>query len=268
MGFKDRIRAVILDWDETITEADTMSILSQATNDPGRWPEFVDAYMADLERHERDYGERRTLDDQFGFLGSLGPIETASVRRIEAAGVFQGVTHENLQKAASSVRIRDGFERFCQRLGPNVCKEILSVNWSTEFIRFGLPQATAPETWKITANALSFDEQGKGTGSVSKDKQNGIRTAMDKLKYFKHRMSQLHENTDDLVVYIGDSNTDLPCLLEADIGIIFGNNKSLAATCEKYSIGVVSLDHLKRDNSFQKTDRQLYRVSKWDEVVF
>lgn len=265
---KDRIKAVILDWDETITEADTMSILSRATNDPKRWPEFVDAYMNDLERHEETYGQRKTLDDQFSFLGSLGPVEKASVQRIEAAGVFQGVTHTDLEKAAEHVRIRDGFEAFCRRLDNDVCKEILSVNWSTEFIRLALPATTHPETWQITANSLGFDEQGKGTGSVSKDKEGGIRTGMDKLLYLKRRMSELHRIKDDLVVYIGDSNTDLPCLLEADLGIVFGNNESLASTCKKYAINILPFSHLYESNSYTKFDGRLYRITHWDELRF
>ncbi|KAG0212494.1 hypothetical protein BGX28_006261 [Mortierella sp. GBA30] len=41
--------------------------------------------------------------------------------------------------------------------------------------------------------------------------------------------------------YVGDSSTDLGCLVEADVGIIVGQSKSLLADCERTSVQVVDL---------------------------
>jgi cation transport ATPase len=41
-----------------------------------------------------------------------------------------------------------------------------------------------------------------------------------------------------ITVYVGDSDTDLPCLLQADVGIIIGNGVSLIETCKRVGIRV------------------------------
>lgn len=264
---KQKIKAVVLDWDETITETDTMAIISRVTTEPTRWPEFVDAYMSDLQKHQDTYGEVNSLSEFFEFLGSLSSVEICSVRRIESAGVFKGVTHDDLRETAKTVAIRDGFPAFYERLGSNVSKEVLSVNWSQEFILYGLPVNCKPEEWKITANSLVFDDDARCTGAVSKDKDGGIRTALDKLRYLQTRISETRK-MEGLLVYVGDSNTDLPCLLEADLGIVFGRNQSLMDNCEKYGITTLPFRDLNMAKPYVRQDRRLYRILSWDELKF
>ncbi|CAJ0842106.1 12641_t:CDS:2, partial [Entrophospora sp. SA101] len=59
-----------------------------------------------------------------------------------------------------------------------------------------------------------------------------VLSAIDKLKIFNNL--EIPKNT--LSAYIGDSETDLPCL--SNIGIIMGNNRSLTKTCEKFGIEI------------------------------
>ncbi|KAG0317646.1 hypothetical protein BG000_004459 [Podila horticola] len=47
--------------------------------------------------------------------------------------------------------------------------------------------------------------------------------------------------TDTKWAYLGDSSTDLGCLVEADVGIIVGTSKSLLAECERSGIEVIDL---------------------------
>lgn len=269
-AMRDQIAAVVVDWDETITEEDTMAILSHATKDPARWPEFVDAYMADLEEQERAFGERETLAAHFEFLGSLGPVEMKSVRRIEQSGVFRGITHGAIRDAADRVVLRDGFETFCENLASGIMREILSVNWSDEFIRHALDGKVEVSLWTITANHIYFGEDGSATGKVSKDQEGGLRTGLDKLGHLERRKASVRETQggDKLLVYIGDSNTDLPCLLEADIGIVFGNNTSLQKNLDKYGIEVRPWTKVDRTVPYVKTDRTLFRVTAWTQVFF
>ncbi|KAF9196444.1 hypothetical protein BGZ49_002817, partial [Haplosporangium sp. Z 27] len=42
--------------------------------------------------------------------------------------------------------------------------------------------------------------------------------------------------------YLGDSSTDLGCLVEADVGIIIGKSKSLITECEQSGIRVIDMD--------------------------
>ncbi|KAF9202583.1 hypothetical protein CPC16_003214 [Podila verticillata] len=47
--------------------------------------------------------------------------------------------------------------------------------------------------------------------------------------------------TDTKWAYLGDSSTDLGCLVEADVGIIVGTSKSLLAECERSGVKVIDL---------------------------
>lgn len=262
-----RVKLIIFDWDETISESDTMSILARAVEDSAKWQTFVDQYVSDLEQQESIFGDRTSLEEQYKFLGSLSSVELASVKRIEVAKYFQGLTLSAVERAARNVKIRSGFAQFCRRLPIHVSRQILSVNWSQEFIKSGLSIAVDTQDWQITANRLDFDDENVCTGSVSKDKEGGIRTALDKLKHLQIEMHEIHK-ADGLLVYIGDSNTDLPSLLEADLGIIIGGNSSLQANCEKYGIQVLPLICLNRNVPYEKCPNKLFRAMEWDEVVF
>lgn len=54
-----------------------------------------------------------------------------------------------------------------------------------------------------------------------------IRISLISLSFFSFRL---------LTVYVGDSNTDLPCLLAANVGIIIGESKSLIQTVERLDL--------------------------------
>lgn len=83
-------------------------------------------------------------------------------------------------------------------------------------------------------------KDGKGTGMLTKSDEEGICTGSDKLWEMKKIIEQRGLSEDIITVYIGDSNTDLPCLLHADIGIIVGDGKSVIETCERVGVKVES----------------------------
>ncbi len=77
-----------------------------------------------------------------------------------------------------------------------------------------------------------------------------------------------------MIVYVGDSSTDLAALLEADIGIIMGSSSSTVLIAEKWGIQISPLQ--KRDKSnFQnmivggeknKDKKLLWQVESWQEI--
>lgn len=254
---------IVLDWDETFTRRDTMEVLARCTNDPSRWPSFVAAYTDDLAAHERAFCERVTMEDEVRYLASLDVVERRSVDRIERAGVFRGVRLEDLQRRAKEeIELRDGFHDFCERT-KEVTKEILSVNWSSQMIRAALPDTCMI---KVTANEICFDADGGAAGGrVTKNMEGAIRTASDKVRVLNERMKSIHDRN-QLVAYFGDSTTDLPCLLGADLGVIIGDNQSLRETCKKYNIRVISIHQLDTRN-YVKQELCLYRAGHWSEVI-
>ncbi|KAF9354484.1 hypothetical protein BGX34_010986 [Mortierella sp. NVP85] len=156
---------------------------------------------------------------------------------------------------------------------------IVSVNWSEDLIRgamdqiFGSEEATErylPDS-NLTSSNLEFKEEGHemlarrmktaNCNVRSKDKESDAGTAehlsngevkvrcltgTDKLHAFqkiqrdyatKHGLAL----TDTKWAYLGDSSTDLGCLVEADVGIIIGKSKSLLTECERSGIQVIDL---------------------------
>ena len=136
---------------------------------------------------------------------------------------------------------------------------IVSVGWSRGFIGACLREGGGKENGRgcgggdgdsvevevevevgdidILANELVFDEEGRGTGkldryfpssssssssSSSEEEGTGIWTAASKLLIMHSLISQrTHEmgGVRPWVIYIGDSATDLGCLMDADVGV-------------------------------------------------
>jgi phosphoserine phosphatase len=111
-----------------------------------------------------------------------------------------------------------------------------------------------------------MDSQGVGTGKITKGDDGGIRTGPDKLREMKQLLGNAMER---ITVYVGDSNTDLPCLLYADIGIIIGDGKSLIETCNRVGIAVrngISLKDIARTLGKDK-GLVLYHYKDWFGVI-
>jgi thiamine phosphate phosphatase / amino-HMP aminohydrolase len=115
-----------------------------------------------------------------------------------------------------------------------------------------------------------MDAEGRGTGNITKGTGVGICTGYDKLREMKSVLSNraTESNVPFITVYLGDSNTDLPCLLHADVGVIMGNNQDFLAICERVGIHVsrnLSPEALKENNARKGTI--LYHCKDWNEVV-
>lgn len=258
---------LFLDWDETLTETDTLSLIPSPR--PLHGPSFdhyTGAYLADLDEHSRthplgDSDKRRDLKSQITFLESLEAVEMASVQRVERGGLFIDWDPQDAERrAAQKVRLRAGvstdLSAFLAEYADEVHTTIVSASWSARFIQAGLKSGGVPVR-AIRANEVEVDERGLGTGRMSKSAKDtegvplnesgegleSIRTGIDKLRQMrsliKNRISQDGNlRSGELVVFAGDSNTDLPCLLAASIGIVVASDSegSLEATLRRLNL--------------------------------
>lgn len=248
------------------------------------WATFVDGYMNDYTEHAIRYepitSARTSLDQERQWLASLAPIENKSVHRVESSGIFKHVKASHVDHiAASSIRtgdlqLRSHWHLLFHNLLSNPSNKIsiLSVNWSARFIRQSLLSAssslTSPEdeslhpyirTMDIEANEISNLECAEGSdGSLSKDSSTGIRTSADKLLRLPLRCqrklgksipaTEAVEQEEEVVVYIGDSATDLEALLAADVGICIrddpmgSSQKELSDTLQRIGVNVRHVD--------------------------
>jgi len=144
--------------------------------------------------------------------------------------------------------------------GPRGEVSILSVNWSRRFIRSSLLAAATsiPEngegslpTYIKDRMTISANEMLKSLDSQQSDKvEKEIRTSADKLSHMPQRCQEtLFSGTyrepmdgEPFVIYVGDSATDLECLLAADLGICVrdepmgSTQKELAETLRRLDI--------------------------------
>lgn len=207
---RSRRPLIVVDFDETITIKDTISILahfSYARNLPTDippWSHFTTAYLKDYGRHKLANADRpiTTLEDKTEQLASLKPVELASLDRVSKAGVFARLTKQEIQAGAKQlVKVRDHAQQVLLSNIENVF--ILSVNWSKDWILGALqPLPLLPSS--ILSNDLVFDK-GISTGQIVPS----IVTADDKLNIFRQIQNT---ETWSYSIYIGDSETDLPCL--------------------------------------------------------
>jgi|SRR5271170_3837024 len=113
-----------------------------------------------------------------------------------------------------------------------------------------------------------MDSEGNGTGKLSKEGEMGICTGHDKLREMKTVLKKKSSSESVVTVYVGDSNTDLPCLLHADIGIIIGEGKSVIETCNRVGIKVHrDLSRRAIKPKEEKTELILYHYDDWTAIV-
>ncbi|GAM84699.1 hypothetical protein ANO11243_026980 [Dothideomycetidae sp. 11243] len=233
---------------------------------------YMDKYNAHNEQYRPIAECRRSLLEERSWLASLRPVEIFGARCAEETEVFRGVLSKDIQHAATCA-VKDG--EVCLRPGwaelANYALDkgffgILSVNWSATFIRHvmlaaltqnenqdlrGRLSGFARDGLRIDANEIQgIDQAGGSSGRLSSTDDSGdIRTSADKLQRMPPRCRMLNDGkrpdldfSGPLVVYCGDSDTDLECLLAADVGICLQDNhmssgqSALASTLKRLQI--------------------------------
>ncbi|KAK4240671.1 hypothetical protein C8A03DRAFT_41784 [Achaetomium macrosporum] len=222
------------------------------------WQEIVRDYVAAHARHVAGYTppteERTTLELELAFLESLKVVEAASAGRVSRAGFFSGLSGEELEELGrravalgvathscsggdggagengegngekGAVRVRKGLGEFVERMGGEEGLwdlAVVSVNWSGRFIK-GVVAGSCPagdRVRRIVANGIRWPD-----GDIEGPQELGgepLATAGDKLRAMRSLREGLEEKK---VAYFGDSTTDLPCLIEADLGVIIAGD--------------------------------------------
>jgi hypothetical protein len=255
---------LILDFDETITDKDTMSILSEAvcnshSSHPDKtacpaWQEICTKYIADLEKHHDAYEndvapkeDRTCIRLELEWLHSLRAVERNSVRRAEERGFFRGFKDITILRIVSrklkdgSLKVRPGLFELLKEVEARKgsITGIVSVNWHKPIIwavwalhpelkRFAIPPTMANTI--VPAEGLVWgpnNELTPGTHTGTWGCKNLLYTSQDKLLAMQCLIAdqglnfkKSYTRSPHTRVYIGDSATDLECLLAADIGII------------------------------------------------
>jgi len=292
LNTQNMILQLFLDWDETLTSKDTLSLIapsspptpSSSLPSSPRFSTLSLHYMQDLSKHNEIIQSPTNLRDQMKYLSSIDQVELKSQARVESSGLFKGFEPNLLETRVKDLTFRRGWASTSEPSSQSepsasgwiqskskaglLDLHVISVGWSAQFIRLGLSSPKGgsfpPDIPKsIVANEIQIGKDGKGTGKMTKsndatrfedsqvgndeadnvsspqEKFSGIRTGIHKLREFRRLRKERGEKLKDeelATIYVGDSQTDLPCLLAANVGIIIGDSKSLLQTIERLGL--------------------------------
>jgi phosphoglycolate phosphatase-like HAD superfamily hydrolase len=298
----------VLDWDGTITKKDTLDALVTIAADAKpnfptqeRWKSVVDAYLSDytstLDRLAQNGKLPTTLEAEKKLLQDLKRVEQRSLDRILQSRIFKDLTREQLFHGANlaisngSVSLRPGAQHFIRSIrdsNPHAL-HILSVNWSRTFISRCLEYSGAeiPKNF-ILANELGGLDAGRpATGGIGERGDIKIISSGDKARYLE-MMREARQAEGVLtgngvksvdvgdsrklgpLVYVGDSWTDIECLLAANVGICMrdepmgSSQGKLAEALGRLGVECPHLKDLSEDAKGQIVwARDFVEIQKW-----
>lgn len=102
---------LLLDWDETLTSHDTLSLIAPPAGTQSCGPSFSSyssSYASDLATYKSQHALPTTLDGQLRWQSGLDEVELKSQSRIEQGGLFKGVKGEEVRRRAELVELRKG----------------------------------------------------------------------------------------------------------------------------------------------------------------
>lgn len=244
---------LVLDFDGTLTVADTTPILGQISEQSRScWDHVLNGWLSDYDVFKRtpfdwkDHGRA----EYARWLDSRKWLEAGSAQRAQDCGMFCGVRIEDVNQAVrramedGTLKLQDGWSALMSSVigsleaGSKV--SVISVNWSEAFIRRSLydaaqnvePSAACSTLSSYINNMDIFANEIHGlaspegsSGRTVRPFGTDLRTSGDKLRYFDEitRTSQGVKGAPDqgkvMSVYVGDSATDFACLCQAGIGI-------------------------------------------------
>lgn len=143
----------------------------------------------------------------------------------------------------------------------SICKEHLGDTLNRLFGDEGL--------LPVSCNELVYDEHGVSTGDISVN----FSAAFGKRERFLDLATAARGTSRNLTIYVGDSVTDLLAMLDADIGILVGNDTSFERVASTFGISIRPLisvyEALRRGSDVDEVSRpwgRIYRVAHWSEI--
>ena len=300
---------LFVDWDGTLTKKSTLEGVATLCPECGRskLKTLTKAYLKDLNHHMAIYTpkseDRTTLEEEMAWLSSLVEVEKKSIERIEAVGLFHNIQWPadyrrsvdesvNLAIEEGLVQLRPGARELieaCLEHSSGVSRvDVLSVNWSRDWIRKILDKHRVNQIVGIASN----DVDSKGSGRLSRTKEvrdgsymtkfengdehignAGLWTAKHKLDIMKAMIrTRWNEQNNYTTCYIGDSATDLVCLMEADLGIcirddpLTSEEKELKETLDRLNIKCSPIQEFEAHQQPGRSKRLFY-TNRLDEVA-
>ncbi|MCO5591030.1 hypothetical protein L7F22_045006 [Adiantum nelumboides] len=209
------------------------------------------------------------VDGLRSFLERLSSFEIKSNTEIIRQGIFEGLNLEDVWNAGCDMALQEGCTNFLRQVSSNqnVNFHIISVCWSESFVKGALAKEGLEN---VEVHSNEFITSGSCT---SGDIKRVIETPFDKERVFEELMHNLKSLSRSVrSIYIGDSVTDLLCLLEADMGIVIGSDSTLQRVSKAFGVlmmplykGVLEMAKLGNARGGKKPG-VIYTVRDWHEI--
>lgn len=157
---------------------------------------------------------------------------------------------------------------------------ILSINWCPALIDASVVQPVLRRRRSLMSIKACDTEVPIWSNEVDRDgvvtlHVPGALAKRDRILELKRSIKQDHQ-TQSIIIYVGDSSTDLAGLLAADVGIIMGNSSSLMQIAKSWGVQILPLRH-RSEHGFQSfvtsvtseenTEKKiLWQVDEWNEI--
>ncbi|AOA61099.1 hypothetical protein PP7435_CHR1-0432 [Komagataella phaffii CBS 7435] len=238
---RTELQGVILDWDETITDRDSLDLIFRIAfrvkpEFPYKLNHFVGIYkdrFRDYVDHEVKGSEceaRDTVKKEIQYQRGMKPVELSSVYEARRLGLFKGISREKFvnyeqtlgQNSDQLLPLKPGVVEFLKMLYRKVPITILSVNWTSLMMKQRLKEFGFEEDkeWlHFLVNELVFDEHGMSTGNNTGEEED-IRTGYDKMMKTRQIVKDCPNGKH--FVYFGDSSTDVLAMIETGKAVALG----------------------------------------------
>lgn len=159
---------------------------------------------------------------------------------------------------------------------------ILSINWCPALIDASVVQPVLRKRRSLLRINTCDTEVPIWSNEVDRDgvvtlHVPGALAKRDRILELKRFIKQGCDQTQSVVIYVGDSSTDLAALLVADVGIVMGNSSSLIKIAESWGVEITPLKHrhelgfqsLVRIDTNKESDEKkkiLWQADTWQEI--
>lgn len=233
---------------------------------------YSDQYTTILTLPEYTENSHRCYDHDGlrSFLERLSRFEIQSNFEVIKKGVFKGLDMEEVRKAGGEMSLQEGCSNFFRQVSmlSNVKTHIISVCWSKAYIEGALSKGGIHSV-QVHSNELSTSGSYT-TGDIIR----AVESPLDKERVFEEIRKDLKDlSRPVLTVYIGDSLTDLLCLVKSDLGIVVGSSSTLRRVTQAFGVSLVplykgTLENVKSGGPerWQRSEGVLYTVTSWHEI--
>ena len=278
---KSQLGLFIADFDQTCNTRDTTELYYRASqryqNASPEEREIIDKKWNQVTRkYLREYREQIaaslskfevTTSSEFdeeglhSFLSEIAAFNRAAAKDVVDSKLITGVDRIGLQWAAKQVKFYPGCFDVLKSALPHV--RIVSVNWSSEMIGYSFNEMIPSD--HIYANKL-LDNNGLSSGLIGKE----FISSFDKLKLVKN-LIESGGDKEKVTIFVGDSITDVPSMLEVHLGIIIGDSTTLLRVAKLFGIKVLPLSSLleQTDLAIKCKDskvKTLYSAEDWYQI--